>query len=96
MKTVLIEKYDNTELIEPLIEGIYRCTYTVEQEVIAIETAGTREERKSLKRMKSCLQYLKNCERELLLLVSPMDRENRVRKMGLESKKTQVSRIGKK
>lgn len=95
-KAVLIEKYDNTELIEPLIEGIRRCSYTVEQEITAVETAGTKEEKKSLKRMKSCWQYLKNCERELLLLVSAMDKKVRGKKSLLENKKEKVSRIEEK
>lgn len=95
-KTVLIEKYDNTELIEPLVEGIRRCSYTVEQEIMAVENDGTKEEKKSLKRMKSCSQYLKNCERELLLLVSAKDKNVQGKKMLLESKKEKVTRIEEK
>ena len=86
-KTVLIEKYHNTELIGPLVEGVRRCSYTVEQEIMAVETVGIKEEKKALKKMKSCLQYLKNCERELLLLISSKDKKNEMKKMILESKK---------
>ena len=49
----------------PIIDGINNCEFTIEQEIIAIEAAGIKEERKKLKRMKSCLVYLINCHKEL-------------------------------
>lgn len=67
-KVVLVDKYDLKEYIEAIKDGISGCAFTIEQEKIAIEEAGTEEERKQLKRMKSCLVYLKNCYKELDLL----------------------------
>lgn len=69
-KLVIVEKYKKLELLNPVITGIESCIFQIEGELGKLDLKS-KEGKKSKKRIDSSLKYLRNCVRELDVLLIP-------------------------